>query len=83
MTGRSYREEAVEPSVDLVALVRTRRLRWLGCAQGRGELPAEESGGGIRRVAILMDPFSWTLLTTGLMRNCWLWLKIGKLGNYM
>ena len=30
MTGRSYREEAVEPSVDLVALVRSRRLRWLG-----------------------------------------------------
>ena len=30
MTGRSYREEAVEPSVNLVALVRARRLRWLG-----------------------------------------------------
>ena len=30
MTGRSYREEAVDPSVDLVALVRARRHRWLG-----------------------------------------------------
>ena len=30
MTGRSYREEAVEPSVDLVALVRARRRSWLG-----------------------------------------------------
>ena len=29
MTDRSYREEEVEPSVDLVALVRARRLRWL------------------------------------------------------
>ena len=29
MTGSSYREEAVEPSVDLVALVRAKRLRWL------------------------------------------------------
>ena len=38
MTGRSYREEAVEPSVDLVALVRARRLRWLGHV-----LRAEES----------------------------------------
>ena len=38
LTGRSYREEAVEPSVDLVALVRARRLRWLGHV-----LRAEES----------------------------------------
>ena len=39
MTGRSYREEgAVDPSVDLVALVRARRLRWLGHV-----LRAEES----------------------------------------
>ena len=38
MTGRSYREEAVEPSVDLVALVRSRRLRWMGHV-----LRAEES----------------------------------------
>ena len=38
MTGRSYREEAVEPSVDLGALVRARRLRWLGHV-----LRAEES----------------------------------------
>jgi hypothetical protein len=30
VTGRSYREEAVEPSVDLVARVRAKRLRWLG-----------------------------------------------------
>ena len=30
MTDRSYREDAVEPSVDLVALVRSRSLRWLG-----------------------------------------------------
>ena len=30
MTGRSYREEAVVPSVDLVSLVRASRLRWLG-----------------------------------------------------
>ena len=30
ITGRSYREEAVEPSVDLMSLVRARRLRWLG-----------------------------------------------------
>ena len=38
MTGSSYKEEAVEPSVDLVALVRARRLRWLGHV-----LRAEES----------------------------------------
>ena len=30
MTGRFYREEAVEPSMALVDLVRSRRLRWLG-----------------------------------------------------
>ena len=30
MTGRSYMEEAVDPSVDLVALMRSRRLIWLG-----------------------------------------------------
>ena len=30
MTGRSHKQEAVEPSVDLVALVRARRLKWLG-----------------------------------------------------
>ena len=38
INGRSYREEAVEPSLDLVALVRARRLRWLGHV-----LRAEES----------------------------------------
>ena len=38
MTSRSYREEAVEPSVELVALMRDRRLRWLGHV-----LRAEES----------------------------------------
>ena len=38
MTGRSYREEAVETSVDLMALIRDRRLRWLGYV-----LRAEES----------------------------------------
>ena len=38
MTDRSYREESLEPSVDLVALVRARMLRWLGHV-----LRAEES----------------------------------------
>ena len=38
MTGRSYREESVDPSVDLVALLRARRIRWL-----RHVLRAEES----------------------------------------
>ena len=88
MTERSYREEAVEPRLDMVALVRARRLRWLGHV-----LRAEESYllkkvvvdtlKTKRRVAILPDPSSWTHLTTGLLSNCWLWLKIGKLGNYM
>ena len=30
ITGRSYRMEAVSPTFDLVAAVRSRRLRWLG-----------------------------------------------------
>ena len=30
MTVKSYREGAEEPSADLVALVRAKRLRWLG-----------------------------------------------------
>ena len=30
MTGRSYREEAVEPSVELVSLVISSRIRWMG-----------------------------------------------------
>ena len=28
LTGRSYREEAVEPSVELVSLVISSRIRW-------------------------------------------------------
>ena len=30
ITGRSYREEATEPTFDLVRAVRQRRMRWLG-----------------------------------------------------
>lgn len=30
MTGRSYRDETVEPTFDLVSRLRSRRLRWAG-----------------------------------------------------
>ena len=30
ITGRSYREEALSPTFDLTAAVRSRRMRWLG-----------------------------------------------------
>ena len=30
ITGRSYRDETVEPSFDLIARLRSRRLRWAG-----------------------------------------------------
>ena len=46
MTGRSYREEAVNPSMDLVALVRARRIRWMG------HMLREEEGYLLKKVVV-------------------------------
>ena len=37
ITDRGYREEAVDPSFNLVANVRAKRLRWLGHVLREGE----------------------------------------------
>ena len=47
VTGRTYREEAVVPSYDVVKKIRSRRLRWLG------HVLREEETYLVRRVLLL------------------------------
>ena len=66
LTGRDYREETVEPSFDLVARLRSRRLRWAGHILRQEEtsllrrvfvaqLRQALEEGGIRPGSLLMD----------------------------
>ena len=43
ITGRGFREETVEPSFDLVARLRSRRLRWAGHIIMHPQIGMEES----------------------------------------
>ena len=66
ITGRDYREETVDPSFDLVARLRSRRLRWAGHILRQEEtsllrrvflaqLEQALEQGGIRPGSLIMD----------------------------
>jgi hypothetical protein len=85
MTGRSYRDETVDPTFDLVSRLRSRRLRWAGHILRMGEsnlmrkvllasvelgLESRQEQGGILMDALAFDSVE-QLLTLAEDRDAW------------